>query len=162
MGKTPGVGDPAPDFELQGTDGPFKLSEQRGKRVVLLFYPGDNTPVCTSQFCSYRDRPEDLAGLDAVVVGISTQSLDSHEAFTAKHKLNVPLLADPGGHVAQLYSAYARRLGVTRRAVIVVNEQGVVRHRHDHLLGLAYRSVDDLRETLAALPASRPDSTARA
>jgi thioredoxin-dependent peroxiredoxin len=149
MGKTPGVGDPAPDFELQGTDGPFKLSEQRGKRVVLLFYPGDNTPVCTSQFCSYRDRPEDLAGLDAVVVGISTQSLDSHEAFTAKHNLNVPLLADPGG-----------RLGVTRRAVVVVDEQGIVRHRHDHLLGLAYRSVDDLRETLAALPAT--DSTARA
>lgn len=152
MGKTPGVGDQAPDFELEGTSGPFKLSEQRGKRVVLLFYPGDGTPVCTSQFCSYRDRPEDFADLDAVVVGISAQSVASHESFAAKHKLNVPLLSDPGGRVAQAYSAYVRRLGVTRRAVIVIDEQGNVAHRHDHLLGLAYRSVDDLRETLAALP----------
>jgi peroxiredoxin Q/BCP len=153
MAKKPAVGDPAPDFELQGTDGPFKLSQHRGERVVLLFYPGDNTPVCTSQFCSYRDRPQELADLDALVVGISAQSVDSHEAFTSKHKLNVPLLSDPGGEVAQLYSAYARRLGVTRRAAIVIDEQGIVRHRHDHLLGLAYRSVEDLRETLAALPA---------
>lgn len=153
MGKTPGVGDPAPDFELHGTEGAFKLSDQRGRRVVLLFYPGDGTPVCTSQFCSYRDRPEDFASLDAVVVGISAQSVDSHQTFSAKHKLNVPLLSDPSGQVAQAYSAYARRLGVTRRAVIVIDEQGVVRYRHDHLLGLAYRSVDELRETLAALPA---------
>ncbi len=153
MGKTPGVGDPAPDFELQGTEGPFKLSDQRGKRVVLLFYPGDGTPVCTSQFCSYRDRPEDFAELDAMVVGISAQGIDSHEAFVSRHKLNVPLLSDPGGRVAQSFSAYARRLGVTRRAVIVIDEQGIVAHRHDHLLGLAYRSVDDLRETLAGLPA---------
>jgi thioredoxin-dependent peroxiredoxin len=160
MGKTPGVGDPAPDFELQGTNGTFKLSDQRGKRVVLLFYPGDNTPVCTSQFCSYRDNAQDFASLDAVVVGISAQSLHSHEAFAAKHKLNVPLLSDPGGQVAQAYSAYVRRLGATKRAVIVIDEQGVVRHRHDHLLGLAYRSVEDLRKTLAALPAT--DSTARA
>jgi peroxiredoxin Q/BCP len=159
MGKTPGVGDPAPNFELQGTEGPFRLSEQRGKRVVLLFYPGDNTPVCKAQFCSYRDRPEEFSALDATVVGISSQSVESHEAFSDKHRLNVPLLSDPGGDVAQLYSAYARQLGVTRRAVIVIDEHGVVRHRHDHLLGLAYRSVDDLRETLAALPVT--DSTAR-
>lgn len=153
MGKTPAVGDLAPDFELEGTAGPFKLSDQRGKRVVLLFYPGDNTPVCTSQFCSYRDRPEELAGLDATVVGISSQSVESHRAFAGRHGLNVPLLADPGGKVAKAYSAFARRLGLTRRAVVVIDEQGVVRHRHDHLLGLAYRSVDDLRETLAGLPA---------
>lgn len=154
MAKTPDVGEQAPDFELEGTGGTFKLSDQRGKRVVLLFYPGDNTPVCTSQFCSYRDRPEEFAKLDAVVVGISSQDLRSHAAFVGKHSLNVPLLADPGGHVAQAYSAYARRLGMTRRAVIVIDEHGIVRHRHDHMLGLAYRSVDDLRETLARLPAA--------
>jgi thioredoxin-dependent peroxiredoxin len=154
VGKTPGVGDRAPDFELEGTDGPFRLSDQRGKRVVLLFYPGDNTPVCTSQFCSYRDRPEDLEALDATVVGISSQSVDSHRSFARRHGLNVPLLADPGGHVAQAYSAFSRRLGITKRAVVVIDEQGVVRYRHDHLLGLAYRSVDDLREALATLPAA--------
>lgn len=154
MGKTPDVGDPAPDFELEGTDGSFRLSDHRGRRVVLLFYPGDNTPVCTSQFCSYRDRPEDLAALDATVVGISSQSVDSHAAFIAKHGLNVPLLADPGGKVAQAYSAFARRLGLTKRAVVMIDEQGVVRYRHDHMLGLAYRSVDDLREALETLPAA--------
>lgn len=153
MSKTPRVGDPAPDFELDGTAGAFRLSDHLGSRVVLLFYPGDNTPVCTSQFCSYRDRQEDFAQLDAVVVGISSQSVESHRRFATKHMLNVPLLADPDGRVAQSYSAFARRLGITRRAVIVVDERGIVRHRHDHLLGLAYRSVDDLREALATLPA---------
>jgi thioredoxin-dependent peroxiredoxin len=151
MARTPAVGEQAPDFELQGTDGTFRLSEHRGERVVLLFYPGDNTPVCTKQFCSYRDRPGDFDQLGATVLGISAQDLDSHHAFTAKYQLNVPLLADPGGAVASKYSAYGR-LGV-KRAVIVIDEQGVVRHRHDHLLGLDYQSVDELRQALAALPA---------
>ena len=69
MAKTPQVGEQAPDFELPGTDGTFRLSEHRGERVVLLFYPGDNTMVCTKQFCSYRDRGGDFASLDATVVG---------------------------------------------------------------------------------------------
>ncbi len=152
MAKTPAVGEQAPDFELQGTDGPFRLSEHRGERVVLLFYPGDNTPVCTKQFCSYRDRPEALGALGATVVGISAQDVDSHEAFAAKFSLNVPLLADPGGKVASQYSAYGR-LGV-KRAVVIVDEQGVVRHRHDHLLGLDFQSVDEIKAALEALPAA--------
>src|SRR5712691_13565632 len=101
MAKSPQVGEQAPDFELQGTDGPFRLSEHRGERVVLLFYPGDNTMVCTKQFCSYRDRAEDFAALGATVVGISSQDLASHEGFIAKNSLNVPLLADVGGRVAK-------------------------------------------------------------
>jgi peroxiredoxin Q/BCP len=150
MAKTPQVGEPAPDFELPGTDGTFHLSEHRGERVVLLFYPGDNTMVCTKQFCSYRDRADDFAALDATVVGISKQDLASHESFIAKHGLTVPLLADPDGKVAQSFSAHSSRLG-TKRAVIVIDEQGVVRHRHDHLLGLDFQSVDDLKEALAAI-----------
>src|ERR1700716_664872 len=94
MPKHPAVGEPAPDFELPGTDGSFRLSDHRGERVVLLFYPGDNTPVCTRQFCSYRDRADDFAALNATVVGISSQDLGSHEGFIAKHSLTVPLLAD--------------------------------------------------------------------
>jgi peroxiredoxin Q/BCP len=151
MAKTPQVGEQAPDFELPGTDGPFKLSDHRGERVVLLFYPGDNTMVCTKQFCSYRDRADDFARLNATVVGISSQDLDSHEGFVAKHSLNVPLLADVGGEVAKSYSAFSPRLG-TKRAVIVIDAQGVVRHRHDHLLGLDYQSVDDLESILGTLP----------
>src|SRR5471032_763792 len=125
MAKTPQVGEQAPDFELPGTDGSFKLSDHRGERVVLLFYPGDNTPVCTKQFCSYRDRAEDFASLNATAVGISAQDLGSHEAFVAKNSLNVPLLADVDAAVAKTYGAH-NRLGV-KRAVIVIDEDGVVR-----------------------------------
>lgn len=150
MPKTPQVGEQAPDFELDGTDGPFKLSEHRGERVVLLFYPGDNTPVCTKQFCSYRDRADSFAELDATVVGISAQDVGSHNAFSGKYALNVPLLADVDGAVARSYSA-VNRLG-TKRAVIVIDEQGVVQYRHDHRLGLDYQSVDDLKAALDALP----------
>jgi thioredoxin-dependent peroxiredoxin len=150
MAKTPQVGEQAPDFELRSTDGTFQLSDHRGERVVLLFYPGDNTPVCTRQFCSYRDRAEDFAALDATVVGISSQDLDSHQAFIEKNGLTVPLLADTGEAVAKLYSAHGR-MG-TKRAVVVIDEQGVVRHRHDHLLGLDYQSVDELKAALDALP----------
>lgn len=153
MAKAPRVGDHAPDFELEGTEGRFSLAEQRGKRVVLLFYPGDETPVCTRQFCSYRDNGADLAEIDAVIVGISSQGLDSHEAFVAKHGLNVPLLADSDGDVARSYSAYSPRLGMTKRAVVVIDEEGVVRHRHDHLLGLDFQTVDQLKQALASMPA---------
>jgi thioredoxin-dependent peroxiredoxin len=151
MAKTPRVGEQAPDFELAGTEGPFRLSEHRGERVVILFYPGDNTPVCKKQFCSYRDRADDFSALDATVVGISSQDVDSHRGFIEKNSLTVPLLADVDKAVGKSYSASGKR------AVIVIDEQGVVRHRHDHLLGLDYQSVDDLKaalDTLAAPAAS--------
>jgi thioredoxin-dependent peroxiredoxin len=152
MAKRPQVGEAAPDFELEGTGGTFRLSDHRGERVVLLFYPGDNTPVCTKQFCSYRDRAEDLATLDATVVGISSQDLASHRSFTEKNGLNVPLLVDLDGGVAGKYGAHGR-LG-TKRAVVIVDEQGIVRHRHDHMLGLDYQSVDELKAALDTLPAA--------
>ena len=152
MAKTPQVGEDAPDFELAGTDGSFRLSEHRGERVVLLFYPGDNTMVCKAQFCSYRDRAAEFAALGATVVGISAQDLSSHQGFIEKNSLTVPLLADVDGAVAKLYSAHGR-MG-TKRAVVVIDEQGVGRHRHDHLLGLDYQSVDELKAALDALPAS--------
>jgi thioredoxin-dependent peroxiredoxin len=71
MASRPQIGDRAPDFALEGTDGAFRLSDHRGRRVVLLFYPGGETAVCTRRFCSYRDRSNDMSGLHAVVVGIS-------------------------------------------------------------------------------------------
>jgi thioredoxin-dependent peroxiredoxin len=86
------------------------------------------------------------------VVGISAQDLASHEGFVEKNGLTVPLLADTDGAVAKLYSAHGR-MG-TKRAVIVVDEQGIVRHRHDHMLGLDYQSVDELKAALDALPVS--------
>jgi len=152
MAAKPQIGDLAPDFDLPGTEGHFRLSEHRGERVVLLFYPGDNTPVCTRQFCSYRDRGEDVSGLNATVVGISAQDVASHEKFSAKHGLNVALLADTDQAVAKAYGAHAPVVG-TRRAVVIVDEQGIVAHRHDHRLGLDFQSVDELRSALEALPA---------
>ena len=153
MAKGPQVGDQAPDFELVGTDGPFRLSEHRGERVLLLFYPGDETPVCTRQFCSYRDNSAAMDELDATVVGISAQSVGSHERFRDHHGLTVPLLADEDKAVAKTYGVTAPALG-TRRATFVIDEEGVVRYRHVHTLGLDYQGVDELREALASVPAA--------
>jgi thioredoxin-dependent peroxiredoxin len=151
MASGPQVGDRAPDFALEGTDGSFRLSDHRGRRVVLLFYPGDDTAVCTKQFCSYRDRSDDMSALDAVVVGISHQDLESHQAFTAHHGLTVPLLADVDREVASAYGVSAPVLG-TRRAAFVVDEDGIVRHRVLHMLGLDFQSADDLADALDSLP----------
>ena len=147
-------GDLAPDFELEGTDGTFKLSDQRGSRVVLLFYPGDFTPVCTRQFCSYAERSEDFDSLDAVVVGISAQDVERHTDFKEMHGIPVPLLADTDKAVAKAYGLASPIRG-TRRAVIVVGEDGRIAHRFVHTLGLDYQSVDDIREVLDGLPAPR-------
>jgi len=146
------VGDPAPDFELDGTEGRFRLSDHRGERVVLLFYPGDFTPVCTKQFCSYAERAEDMSSLGATVVGISAQDVDSHSKFVNEKGIPVPLLADPGSKVAKSYGAKAPVVG-TRRAVFIVDEEGKLAHKHVHTLGLDFQTVDDIREALAKLPA---------
>lgn len=147
------VGDTAPDFTLDGTDGTFTLSEHRGKRVVLLFYPGDDTTVCTKQFCSYRDRADELAELDAVLVGISTKDASSKESFKAKHGLTTPLLADADGAVAEAYGLLVKRLGMTKRTVVIVDEDGRIAHQHSNFLSLSYDSVDDLKAALEKLPA---------
>lgn len=147
------TGDLAPDFTLDGTDGEFTLSAHRGRRVALLFYPGDNTPVCTKQFCSYRDRAEELGELDAVVVGISVKGKASKQRFAAAHGITVPLLADPGGEVCDAYGM--RKFGLVQRGVVVVDEDGRVAHRKVNPLGLTYETVDDLREALDAVAVQR-------
>jgi peroxiredoxin Q/BCP len=153
MAKGPRVGDVAPDFELEGTEGRFKLSEHRGERVVLMFYPGDETPVCTKQFCSYRDRADDMSSLNATVVGISGQDVESHRDFTSHHGLTVPLLADPDKAVARLFGVTRPVLG-TQRATFIVDESGVMAWCKIHALGLDYVSVDELTAALASVPVS--------
>lgn len=147
------VGDLAPDFELDGTRGRFRLSDHRGERVVLLFYPGDFTPVCTKQFCSYSDRYEDVERLDATVVGISAQSVERHHEFASMHGIPMALLADVDREVAKAYGVTQPLFG-TRRAVFIVDEQGRIAYRHVHLLGLDFQSVDELRDALASVGAS--------
>jgi peroxiredoxin Q/BCP len=144
----PDVGDLAPDFTLEGTKGTFTLSEQRGRRVILLFYPGDDTTVCTKQFCSYRDHGEEMAQLDAVIVGISAQGLESKRAFEAKYGLTTPLLADPDGQVARLYGVYAPRLKMAKRTVFVIDAEGRIAHRHGNFMSLSFDDVDTLRGAL--------------
>jgi peroxiredoxin Q/BCP len=144
------VGDPAPEFELPGTGGrTYRLSDYRGEKLVLAFYPGDFTAVCTRQFCSYRDRSERLDELGATVLGISAQTVDSHERFVEEKSLNVPLLADEDKEVARAYGVTAGPL--VRRAIFVVDEEGIVRHRKVSLTSLDYESVEDLERAVAAI-----------
>lgn len=147
----PTEGDPAPDFTLEGPEGPFTLSEHRGRPVVLLFYPGDDTMVCTKQFCSYRDRSEEIEALGAVLVGISGSDVASKERFAAKHGLNVPLLADTNGAVSRAYGV-SGPFG-PRRATFAIDADGIVRGAEVHTFGLRYESVDDISAMLGAVRA---------
>jgi peroxiredoxin Q/BCP len=146
--SNPTVGDTAPDFTLAGTNGAFHLADHRGQTVVLVFYPGDDTKVCTKQLCEYTDRWDDLSGLDATIVGISGKDLASKEKFAEKRALKVPLLADPDRAVAALYGAKQAVLG-TKRSTFVIDGEGVIRFRHDATLGLTYLSADELRAAIA-------------
>ena len=148
------VGDTAPDFTLFGTEGSFTLSEHRGERVVLLFYPGDETSVCTKQMCSYRDSASQIAGMDATLVGISTKDEASKEAFKANHGLTVPLLADTDGEVADQYGLMAKRLKMTKRAVVIVGPDGKIAHWHNNFLSLSFDSAEDIAEALKKVPAA--------
>ena len=146
------INQPAPDFTLEDGEGKtWRLSDQRGKVVVLLFYPGDETPVCTRQLCSVRDRWEDYAGTGADVVGISTDSVESHRKFTQHHELPLRLLADAGGKVSRLYGATSWLPNRAARAVVVIDRAGVVRTRKVQPLSL-FRPKDD--EVLAAIRAA--------
>ena len=142
------VGDEAPDFTLEGTDGTFTLSDHRGERVVLLFYPGDNTTVCTKQFCSYRDSAEDMSKLDATFVGISVQGMESHEGFKSKYGLTVPLLADEGGKVSDEYGVYAKRLKMAKRTVFIVDEQGKIAYKLGNPMSMTFDDADSLAKAL--------------
>jgi len=142
------IGDPAPDFTLEGTAGTFTLSEHRGEMVVLLFYPGDDTTVCTKQFCSYRDAQAQVSELDATLVGISAQDMESKQAFKTKYGLTTPLLADPGGEVAKAYGVYASPLKMAKRTVFVVDEAGRIAYRHGNFLSLSFDSVQDIKSAL--------------
>ena len=148
------VGDPAPDFSLEGTEGTFTLSEHRGETVVLLFYPGDDTTVCTKQFCSYRDAQDEVAQIDATLVGISTQGMESKQAFKAKYGLNTPLLADPDGAVSTAYGVYSKRFKMAKRTVFVLDAQGRIAYKHSNLLSLSYEGADELAAAVAQVKAA--------
>jgi thioredoxin-dependent peroxiredoxin len=146
------VGDVAPEFTLQGTGGKtYSLAEFRGQPVVLVFYPGDDTPVCTKQLNSYNNELSAFESVGAQVLAISAQDLTSHEQFAAKHGFQFPLLADTDKAVAGLFGTVGP-LGFPRRSVFVIDGQGVVRYAHRAIAGLTFRPVEEL---VAAVEAAR-------
>ena len=147
----PQVGDAAPDFTLPDGNGDrWRLSDHRGKVAVLLFYPGDETPICTRQMCSVRDRWEDYSNTGAEVVGISTDSVESHNKFAGHHQLPLRLLSDAKGEVAKLYGAQSLIPGKVARSVFVIDSTGVIRHRDVRPLGLFRPKDDEVIKAIAA------------
>lgn len=146
-----GVGDLAPSFTLAGTGGrDYTLAEYAGRPVVLVFYPGDETPICTRQLNSYNDELSDFTDLGAQVLGISAQDLASHERFAAKHGLQFPLLADTGKEVASAYGTLGP-IGFPRRSVFIIDAEGIIRYAHRAIAGLTYRPVRELAGVLEGL-----------
>ena len=147
---TVNVGDTAPDFRLPGTGGrEYALSDYRGRVVVLVFYPGDDTPVCTRQLVCYSNELAQFAELDAQVLAVSTQDVASHEAFAAKHRLTMPLLADVDKSVHRNYGVLGM-LDMPRRSVFVIDAGGVVRYAHRAVVGVTFRPVDELTAAVRA------------
>jgi len=147
--KTLEVGDVAPDFSLAGTGGKnYSLSQFRGQTVVLVFYPGDETLVCTKQLCSYNNELQQFAQVNAQILAISAQDVASHEAFAANHGFKFPLLADTDKTVADLYSVTGL-MGLPRRSVFVIDPKGTIKYLHRAVLGVTFRPVSELIEAVA-------------
>ena len=137
MGTTLKAGDPAPDFEAPATDGSvLRLADFRGRKLVLYFYPMDDTPGCTKQACSLRDSNAEIAARGAAILGVSAQGPESHQRFTEKFSLNFPLLADTDLTVAKVYGVAGSGLGgllrsvvkVSERVTFIIDEQGRISH----------------------------------
>lgn len=146
-----GVGDRAPDFTLAGTGGrSHSLADHAGRPVVLVFYPGDDTPVCTKQLNAYNDGLDRFQELGAQVLAISAQDVASHDRFSGKHGFAFPLLADPDKRVASAYGTLGP-IGFPRRSVFIIDADGIIRYAHRAIAGLTYRPVDELIAVLAQL-----------
>jgi peroxiredoxin len=129
------VGEPAPDFVLKGHDDKdYKLSDFRGKNIVLAFYPLDFSPVCTNEHSCFVDALKRFESLNAQIFGISVDSTWTHKAFAEKLGITYPLLADfhPKGEVARKYGVYLEDKGISARATVVIDKDGIVRYFEDH------------------------------
>ena len=127
------IGNLAPDFTLMGSDGKeHKLSEYRGKKVILYFYPKDNTPGCTTEACDFRDNINEINNLNAIVIGISKDNLNSHNKFIEKFNLPFTLLSDEEKVVCELYDVikeknmYGKKVLGIERSTFIINEEGIL------------------------------------
>jgi peroxiredoxin Q/BCP len=152
------VGKPAPGFTLAGSDNTdegrrdYSLSEYRGRVVVLVFYPGDSTPVCTRQLNAYTEDIDSFNATGAQVLAISPQSVASHDDFSCKQGgFAFPLLADTDKAVGDAYGILGP-LGFYRRSAFVIDAEGIVRYAHKAVAGLTFRSTDEL---IAAVEAAK-------
>ncbi len=150
------IGAPAPDFTLPGTDGTdagrrdYTLSEFRGKPVVLVFYPGDNTPVCTRQLNSYTAEIDEFHQVGAQVLALSPQDVASHEGFAERQGgFGFPLLADTDKAVGEAYGIIGP-IGFYRRSVFVIDTDGKVAYSHRAIAGLTFRPTSELVDAVAA------------
>ncbi len=142
----------APDFTLKDNDGnDWSLSDYRGKTVVLLFYPGDNTPVCTAQLCSVRDHWSEYQATGAEVVGISTDSVESHKGFAEKNELPLRLLSDADGAVSKAYGMKSWLPGRSARGVVVIDKAGKIAYHKAQVLSI-FKPADE--DVLAAINAA--------
>jgi peroxiredoxin Q/BCP len=141
-------GELAPEFTLTGVPAAaYHLGGQRGKVVVLAFYPGDFTPVCLRQLQHYEAQRQRLVSSGATLWAISTDSLELHERMAKSYALSFPLLADPGGEIAAAYGVRGL-LGSARRSLFIVDPEGMIRYAKEEPLSLSYRSVDDILQAL--------------
>jgi thioredoxin-dependent peroxiredoxin len=154
---TIGVGDQAPDFTAEGTDGTsdgrrrYRLTEFRGRPVVLVFYPADHSPVCTAQLTSYSHDIGQFAELGAQVLALSPQTVEEHEAFAeANGGFAFPLLADTDKAVATAYATLGP-LGFYRRSIFIVDAEGAIRYTHRATAGLTFRPSEEIVAALAEL-----------
>jgi peroxiredoxin len=146
------IGVEAPDFTLRDGEGNnWTLSDRAGKTVVLLFYPGDNTPVCTAQLCSVRDHWSEYQATGAEVVGISTDTAESHKGFAEKYELPLRLLSDTNGKVSASYGMKSWLPGRAARGVVVIDKKGKIAYSKAQPVGL-FRPKDD--DVLAAIRAA--------
>lgn len=146
------TGEKAPDFVLQDFDGEdWKLSDHLGKTVVLLFYPADNSPVCTAQLCSVRDNWSEYQATGAEVVGISTDSVSSHKDFSDKNQLTLPLLADEKGEVTEKYGVKSWIPNRSARAVVVIDKEGIIRYHKIQTLSIFRPNDTEILEAIKEL-----------
>jgi peroxiredoxin Q/BCP len=129
------IGDTAPAFTTQDTTGKtVSLADFRGKKVVLYFYPKDDTPGCTKEACSFRDHAAEIRAKGAEVLGVSSDGVEAHQKFTSKLKLNFPLLADADHAIGKAYGTIGGAFGIlgwSRRWTLVIDEKGKVGHIFD-------------------------------
>ena len=128
------VGEPAPDFKLRDQDGEeVSLSDYKGRRVMLVFYPGDFSPVCSDQLSVYEEAKPRLAEAEVELVGISVDSFFAHKAFQAQLGIDTTLLSDfePKGEVARAYGSYLDGPGFANRTLVLVDENGAVAWTHE-------------------------------